>query len=364
MSPFGGATERAVLLVEDNPADALIVEEALADAGPHWPDYVVRHEADLRAALDAIGEARPDCVLLDLGLPDAIDVLGVDRILEVHPDLPIVVLTGHDDPGTAHRALQRGAQDFLTKHERISGEMLARAIDHAIERAEAASALIESNRQLEGFAAMVAHDLRGPLSVASGMLDLVARRAGDELSDDFADLVDRAIGAIGRAADLVSSLLMYARARSSDEAATEVDLAVAAAWAWEAVDGDVAGARLDLAPDLPTVTVAEAAFRQVFQNLFSNAIAYADPQRPCAISVTAQRADDGWRIAVTDNGSGIPAERREDAFAEGERLGRSGDGLGLGLPAVGAVLERHGGRVWIEDPPEGPGTSVVFAVPD
>ena len=356
-------TDPLLLLVEDNPADAVLVTEAVEDAGPTWPRYRVRHVEDLRSAIAALDEELPTCVLLDLGLPDASGVAGVDRILLQHPQLPVVVLTGHGDPETADVALRRGAQEFLQKSADLSPELLARAVNHAVQRAAAAQALVESNQQLARFAGMVAHDLRSPLAVASGMLELLERRAGDQLDEPLHDLLDRSTRAIKRTTKLVTDLLDYARAKRPDDAREPVDLARAVRVAVEASGAATDGATVVVGEDLPTVIATEGAMVQVFQNLVANSLRYAHPDRPVAIRVDATRDGLDWRITVTDNGLGIPEDARERVFLEGERLDRGGDGLGLGLPAVRATVERYAGTVQAEAAPDGEGTTMVLTLP-
>jgi serine phosphatase RsbU (regulator of sigma subunit) len=131
--PAGAAgSPQAVLLVEDDAGDALLVREALETAAP---ELELREAGTLAAALDQV----PDeiaCVLLDLGLPDAVGLDGVARLRERAPSLAVVVLTGRDDEQLGIEALGAGAQDYLVKG-RVEPEVLARAVRYAIERRRA-----------------------------------------------------------------------------------------------------------------------------------------------------------------------------------------------------------------------------------
>lgn len=352
-----------MLLVEDDDDVATRVTDALGSSGDGWPDHDVTRVSDLRGAIDALEASDEiDCVLLDVTLPDATGMQAVDRLQLSHPTLPLVVLTeGHTE--VSRLALRRGAQDFLDTRHDLQPELLARTVHHAIERAGAHRAVIESNQALAGFARMVAHDLRSPLAIATGMLELLERKAEGELDDDLLHLVHRSIAAISRAGDLVQALLDYARAKRPDDTREPVDLHEAATWAAAAAGVQQAGGSITVSHALPTVTAGEGAMRQVFQNLIGNAVRYADPDRALHVDVTAEEADAHWVIRVTDNGPGIPASAHEAVFDEGERLDQAGDGFGLGLPAVRATLDRYGGSVWVEDAPDGPGTTVAFTFP-
>ncbi len=120
-----------VLLVEDNPADARLVREMLADA--EGALFSLTHVPDLEKGIEALARDHFDAVLLDLGLPDALGLQAVDPVRKAAPDVPIVVLSGRQDESLAIQAVQSGAQDYLIKG-RDTGEMIARSIRYAIER--------------------------------------------------------------------------------------------------------------------------------------------------------------------------------------------------------------------------------------
>ncbi|HEY5262307.1 MAG TPA: SpoIIE family protein phosphatase [Solirubrobacteraceae bacterium] len=127
--------EIGVLLVEDDDGDALLVEDALAERLPH---ALVTRSRTLRDALAALGPAI-DCVLLDLGLPDATGLAAVARLNSRAPATPLIVLTGLDDEAAGVAAVQAGAQDYLVKGN-VGGDQLARSIRYAIGRRQAEAA--------------------------------------------------------------------------------------------------------------------------------------------------------------------------------------------------------------------------------
>ncbi len=152
-----------VLLVEDNPGDACLLREALAQR--HGARFDLAHVKRLTEALERIRSERFEIALLDLSLPDA---QGLDTVVGLHkqaPDVPIVVLTGLDDETVAGEALREGAQDYLVKGQ-IDGELLARAMRYAIERSRAEARI---QRQLERITALRAIDV-----AISSTLDLQA----------------------------------------------------------------------------------------------------------------------------------------------------------------------------------------------
>jgi len=120
-----------ILLVEDNPGDARLLQEMLADEGEDTTEML--HVEQLSAALDLLAIESFDVILLDLGLPDSSGIETFDRMYEEYPDVPVVVLSGLDDESVAISAVERGAQDYLTKGN-LSGSMLLRALRYAITR--------------------------------------------------------------------------------------------------------------------------------------------------------------------------------------------------------------------------------------
>ena len=135
-----------ILLIEDNPGDARLIRESLAEAAGN-PFDVTRADR-LDDGLQHLAPGAVDVVLLDLSLPDSRGLDTVGKVIERAPWVPIVVLTGLDDKDLAVEAVRRGAQDYLVKGQ-ADGELLARAARYAIERKEIESKLAEANARLE-----------------------------------------------------------------------------------------------------------------------------------------------------------------------------------------------------------------------
>jgi PAS domain S-box-containing protein len=168
-----------LLLVEDNPLHVRLVRTMINDV---WPGYEnLDHVARLDLAVRRVAEHRPDCVLLDLVLPDADGLEAVRAMLAVAPTVPIVVLSAHDDEATAAQAVREGAQDYLVKGN-VSAERLSRAVRFAIERHRSASGkravdLAASSRET----AHAVLDVNGTVIVGNPAMAAMLRRGLDEV---------------------------------------------------------------------------------------------------------------------------------------------------------------------------------------
>lgn len=157
-----------VLLIEDNPGDARLVRELLAEAG--GDGFRVCHADCLSAGLERMAEGRIDVVLLDLSLPDSIGLDTFARAYAQASSLPIVVLTGLDDEEVASQAMRMGAQDYLSKGE-MSSSLLARSLRYAIDRKQAEAEkerLLEENRRQREFLQKLVDDAPVAIAVLSG----------------------------------------------------------------------------------------------------------------------------------------------------------------------------------------------------
>ncbi|GGL38187.1 ATPase [Halarchaeum grantii] len=225
----------------------------------------------------------------------------------------------------------------FSEAERTFVELLAQWVSYELERDQVTAELEAQNERLEEFASMVSHDLRSPLSVAQGYLEL-AREDGDP------EQFDRVRDAHERMGRLIDDLLYLAREGEEIGETEPVPLREAVERAWATVE-DGSSAALAVGDDLGTVVADPARLQQLLENLFSNAIEHGGPD----VTVRVTALEGGF--AVTDDGPGIPADLREEVFERGVSTVESGSGFGLHI--VREIVGGHGWRVDVTDGPEG-----------
>jgi light-regulated signal transduction histidine kinase (bacteriophytochrome) len=224
--------------------------------------------------------------------------------------------------------------------------------------------LAQSNTDLEQFAYVASHDLREPLRMVALYTELLARRYRGALDADADGFIRTVLGGVERMETLIRDLLTYSatihsgplpRERFDAGEATEAALNHLEPWIRES------GVKIETGP-LPEVAGDRVQFVRVFQNLVSNALKYR-AGAPLQIRIDAQRDGDAWIFSVQDNGMGIPAEYHEAIFSPFKRLhGGEYQGSGVGLAICRRVVERHGGRIWVESS-VGKGATFRFTIP-
>jgi signal transduction histidine kinase len=226
--------------------------------------------------------------------------------------------------------------------------------------------LERDNRELAAFAADVAHDLRTPLQAVVGFAELLAHRAGGDLDETAQGFLAQIFVAAGGMQELVEAVLDHRQSAFGSLASAWVcgnDLVEAVLRRLQR-DLDQAGVVVEIG-ELPAVFADRVQLGRVFQNLFSNALRAAHPDRPPRIEVTGRRLPAAWELAVSDNGIGVQPEDRSrifELFQRGPSEGQS-PGHGMGLAICRTIVERHGGRIAVEKAPGG-GARFSFTIPD
>jgi signal transduction histidine kinase len=232
--------------------------------------------------------------------------------------------------------------------------------------ADQAAQLARSNRDLEQFAHVAAHDLQEPLRMVGSYTQLVAQRYRGRLDRDADEFLAFATEGAARMQRLLDGLIEYSRvaSRGLPFARVAVDRVLAQALQNLALPIRESGATIAVRA-LPSIEADENQLVELFQNLLGNAIKFRGPEPP-RIEVRAERRGEEVLFSVKDNGIGIPPEHRESVFVIFQRLHRREEypGTGIGLAICKRIAERHGGRIWVESAgTPGSGSTFFVALP-
>jgi len=241
----------------------------------------------------------------------------------------------------------------------ISGkkQMEEKLIKYAVE-------LERSNKELELFASLASHDLQEPLRAVSGFAQLLQKRYKDKLDRKAGEFISYIVEGADRMNQLIRDLLDYSRVTARGDPFVPVDCnnAIKAALANLRLAIEESRAAVIFDP-LPVVSADPGQIIRLFQNLIGNAIKYRGDSGP-AIQVSAKREGDEWVFSVADNGIGIEAQYYSRIFQIFQRLHKRDEypGTGIGLAVCKKIIDRHGGRIWVESVP-GKGSVFYFTIP-
>ncbi len=226
--------------------------------------------------------------------------------------------------------------------------------------------LNRSNDELQQFAYVSSHDLQEPLRMVASYTQLLARRYKGRLDSDADEFIAFAVDGCNRMQGLIQDLLAYSRAGTQGKALSEVSSEAALQTALSNLRITIAenGAVVTHDP-LPALMMDQLQLTQVFQNLVGNAVKYRRSEVPRVHVSATKNGENESVFSVRDNGLGIDSQYFERIFVLFQRLhGRNEfEGTGIGLAICKKVLERLGGRIWVESQPE-QGSTFYFALPE
>jgi signal transduction histidine kinase len=353
-----------VLLIEDNPDDAVLVREHL-ESVTAFPCQLT-HVGDLGAALVRCGQDKFDVILLDLSLPDS---QGLDTLRRTHAangKVPIVVLTGLDDEQAGLAAVQEGAQDYLVKGD-LGGRALVRALVYAMERMRAQEELRKTEEKLRQAQKMevvgqlaggVVHDINNMMSVVNGFSELLLAELGAEELDRRA-AVEQIKQAGERVVALTRRLLAFSRKQVLQPVVLDLNKVVAGMEKMlrSLIREDIELTLL-LDPALWAVKADPGQVEVVLMNLVIN----ARDAMPWGGNLTMETSNQelvggDWQddfegppgayalLAVRDNGCGMDEETKARLFEPFFTTKEKGKGTGLGLTTVYGIVKESGGHL-------------------
>ena len=406
-----------ILLVEDNPADADLLQEILEESNE--TQWSLVHVERLKDALQVLNEDHFDAILLDLSLPDKQGVSTVAQTHEAAPDLPIVVLTGLNDRVIALEALRHGAQDYLVKGK-IDTNLLLRAIHHGIERAQTFKKLRHSEEQLQrlneelehrveeqtdelrqknhslqseiierqrleeelrhalakekelsalksNIISVVSHEYRTPLATILSSSELIENYSDKWSQEKKRIHFQRIQGAVHHLTQLVNDVLVLSKAEAGklDFNPSIVNLVVLCQELIEELQVTVKSKHsisFETQGASCSAYLDEKLLRQLFTNLLWNAIKYSPEENQ--IQFRLEWMQNQVIAQICDRGMGIPTEDQSqlfDAFYRASNVGTI-SGTGLGLAIVKKCVDRHDGQITVKSE-VGVGTMFTVTLP-
>lgn len=307
------------------------------------PDVVEQHEERLRHVLTS-GEA----VFFESPTELPHETLWLSTWL-----VPIT-----DDRGEASAVM--GVSRDITERRQMEEE-LRESKEQLQQKAEE---LARSNAELEQFAYVASHDLQEPLRMVASYLQLLQRRYVGQLDDDADEFIAYAVDGASRMKRLINDLLAFSRVGTRGKTMTPTASEEVLDYVLKDLQIAIEETGATITHDsLPTVMADAGQLEQLFQNLLGNAIKYRSEDPP-EIHVGVERQGDEWLFSIRDNGIGIDPNHAERVFVIFQRLHARGEyeGTGIGLAISKRIVERHGGRIWVESE-EGKGATFFFTLP-
>jgi PAS domain S-box-containing protein len=224
--------------------------------------------------------------------------------------------------------------------------------------------LARSNEELQQFAHVASHDLQEPLRMVINFLSLLDKKYGNELDPNAQEYIRYAVDGGKRMRQLIEDLLKYSKVDTQGKLFAPVDMNAAVARTLEILAVLIKESDAEIVVDsLPSVIGDESQIVQLLQNLISNAIKFRGPERP-GVNISATIGPGEWTIAVKDNGIGLDMSNASKIFIMFQRQQTKDKypGSGIGLAIAKKIVERHGGRIWVESE-EGKGATFFFTLP-
>jgi signal transduction histidine kinase len=372
-----------VLLVEDNAGDARLLREMFSKEGAG--SFELTHLLRLGEAVAHLAKGGVDVMLLDLGLPDGHGLETVRRAHAVAPGVPVIVLTGLDDEALAAAAMAEGAQDYLIKGQ-IESRALPRALRHAIERyrMQRETELLRTTQIQfkDEFLSHVSHELRSPLAAIYQFVTILLDRLAGELEPKQHQYLEIVLKNVHQLQSMINDLLEVTRMQAGKLTIElqSTPIADAIGYAVNTLQGAADAKAITLSADvgpesqpLPPAFADPMRLRQILIILVDNALKFTPAHGIVTVRGRIANESPGWLLLeVSDTGSGVSPHLTERIFerlyqgTEAAIAGRKG--LGLGLYICKELVERQGGRIWVENKPLGGAlfcvTLPVFSLPE
>jgi signal transduction histidine kinase len=377
----GSATTREtvhILLIEDNPGDARLVEILLEESD--LPNVQIIHRLTLGDGIAELQKRDFAVVLLDLTLPDSRGFETLERLIATKPDVNVVVMTGLADKVLGLNAVKAGAQDFLMKGG-FDSDLLSKTLRYAIERknvliklaaaTRAREVAEESARMKEQFIASISHEMRTPMNAIYGMSNLLAQTKLDVEQRGFIDSVRQSseilLGVINDILEVSTLQNGQMHFEAADFDLSELMFNLVNVMQYKKAEKPLEF-QLAIDPSVPKHVLGDKLrLNQILYNIVGNAVKFTDEGFiKIRIEMGKQESDNLLlSFIVEDSGIGIPQEKIATIFESFTRIRtkeRIFEGTGLGLAIVKNLVVQQGGRVFANSEPR-KGTTITVEMP-
>jgi len=350
----------SVLIIEDNPGDARLIEEMLKEA-KRVRFYCINHTT-LSGGLEELLSNKVHIILLDLNLPDC---TGLDTISIIHEKvktLPIIILTGRDDEELAIQSLKLGMQDYLVKGK-IDSELLERSILYALGRQQVMQELDVSKKEIQEafqranfYKDIFAHDMSNILQGILSVAQITKLQLGKTLDpNEILDIIGIIENQIIRGSKLISNVRKLSEIEEFVEPLKSIDVCNLLKKAIGNIKNAYQSHSIEIKVDSPSKNIfiqANDLLLEAFENLLMNAVNHNEnPIIEILIRISEEEREglNYIKVEFIDNGIGIEDSRKTTIFTRGSKENNFVGGMGIGLSLVNLIVERLEGNIWVKD---------------
>jgi two-component system sensor histidine kinase/response regulator len=364
---------RKILIVDDIEDNCLLIEDHLR----HQLKCEFREASSGKAALKILKNWHPDCILMDIMMPE-MDGIEATKRLKAMPechDIPVLMVTAKQEIDSFEDAFDAGAMDYIYKP--LDRTTLVARVKSALRAKEDLDRIKELNQQLlqkkqelSSFSHTVSHDLKSPIVGAASLYDLFLYRIKHEYpqlieDESLKDILERIPQTFLKMLDFINTQLDYAEAGQvigelEAVSMTKLINTVIENFDYAEREGMVSFVKL---PEMPQVRCDPIRMLKVWQNLIANSIKYRGSKNPVKIEFGGEESEGSFKYWIRDNGPGILAEHHDKVFETNARLNYDVEGYGFGLATVKKIIAAHGGKIWI-DPDVTDGACFVCELPN
>jgi len=353
----------SVLIIEDNPGDARLIEEMLKVA-KRVRFYCIIHTT-LSGGLEELLNNKVNIILLDLNLPDCTGLDTISIIREKVKNMPIIILTGRVDEELAIESLKLGMQDYLVKGK-IDSELLERSILYALGRQQVMQELDSSKKEIQEafqranfYKDIFAHDMSNILQGILSVAQITKLQLGKTIDpNEILDIIGIIENQIIRGSKLISNVRKLSELEELEELEEPLKSIDVCHLLKKAI-GNLKNAYQSHSIEIKVESVSNSIIIQandlvleVFENILMNAVNHNEnPIIEIIIRISEEEREglNYIKIEFIDNGIGIEDSRKTTIFTRGSKENNYVGGMGIGLSLVNLIMERFEGKIWVED---------------